>query len=85
MKYYFPEWMFTHGRRSRCYTEQWSSSLSARDIEGAKRAYPSSYTSIQITLNQLASDIQSIDRKALPIEMAALLDEQLEAIEELSK
>jgi hypothetical protein len=41
MKYHFPEWMFTRGTASVCYTER-NLALSPGDIQGARRAYPRS-------------------------------------------
>jgi hypothetical protein len=39
MKYHFPEWMFTRGKNSVCYSEE-NLLLSAGDIGGIQRAYP---------------------------------------------
>jgi hypothetical protein len=46
MKYSFPEWMFTRGNASVCFTSR-NLTLSAGDIDGARRAYPRSPSEVQ--------------------------------------
>jgi hypothetical protein len=46
MKYSFPEWMFTRGTASVCFTPR-NVTLSAGDVEGARRAYPQSASEVR--------------------------------------
>jgi hypothetical protein len=46
MKYSFPEWMFTRGTASVCFTPR-NLTLSAGDIAGARRAYPQSASEVR--------------------------------------
>ncbi|MCP5007109.1 MAG: hypothetical protein GY941_24670 [Planctomycetes bacterium] len=52
MKYYFPDWMFNDGDESHCYNSSRNNFLSARDIVGAKTAYPASDSDINGLMQQ---------------------------------
>jgi hypothetical protein len=50
MKYYFPDWMFTNGEKSHCYSDE-NLVLSAQDKKGIGLAYPGEIQSVNKLMN----------------------------------
>ncbi len=69
MKYYFPDWMFTNGSSSACYSPE-SLVLSAQDQKAASETYPRPAHDVREVLNrQLAAYRQLLTLSGLPADL----------------
>ena len=62
MKYYFPDWMFSYGKQSHCYSEE-NLDLSDQDKKGAALAYPMAQAEVSRITNMqrgFLSTLQSV-------------------------
>jgi hypothetical protein len=62
MKYYFESYMFVDGDKSRCYSDGENLILSALDISGVERAYPTLPSDMQMISERRGEAIEALKR-----------------------
>ena len=78
MKYYFPDWMFTKGNMSPCYTGAETVVLSPGDKEGAAKVYPKAPEQIKAASEQRTKVLRDLTKvKTLPTAELQHLQDQL--------
>jgi hypothetical protein len=82
MKYFFPDWMFTSGTMSSCYTGEENLVLSTGDKEGAGKVYPKASAEIKSQSDLRAKILRDLSQiKALPSSAVQHFERELKKLE----